>query len=266
MTVTTTTLTRAAGLAAVAAGSLFVAVQVKHLEITVDFVQGTQWTVRQGVKVSMALLALAGIAGIYLRRARHLDPHRSARFAGLALAHPADGTTTLSGAVADQAELHGILIRCATSASRSSPAPRRRRAPPRREHRAGSAHVVAHIYDTAYVVGMPQRAVLEAITDPTRRRILDAVRGGECSVTELVDAVGMNQPGVSRHLRVLREAGLVEVRRDAQRRLYRLRAEPLRELDAWLEPYRAELAGRLDSLERHLERTTRPTSLKERSS
>jgi DNA-binding transcriptional ArsR family regulator len=108
-------------------------------------------------------------------------------------------------------------------------------------------------------------AVLDAIAEPTRRRILDAVRGGERSVSELVDAVGMHQPGVSRHLRVLRDAGLVEVRRDAQRRLYRLRAEPLRELDEWLEPYRAELAGRLDSLERHLERTARPTSPKEQS-
>jgi DNA-binding transcriptional ArsR family regulator len=108
-------------------------------------------------------------------------------------------------------------------------------------------------------------AVLDVIADPTRRRILDAVRGGERSVTELVDAVGMHQPGVSRHLKVLRDAGLVEVRRDAQRRLYRLRAEPLRELDEWLEPYRAELAGRLDSLERHLERTARPIPLKERS-
>ena len=67
----------------------------------------------------------------------------------------------------------------------------------------------------------------------------------------------MHQPGVSRHLKVLRDAGLVEVRRDAQRRMYRLRAEPLMELDAWLEPYRAEWAGRLDSLERHLRRTTR---------
>ena len=84
-------------------------------------------------------------------------------------------------------------------------------------------------------------------------------------MTELVDAVGMHQPGVSRHLKVLRDAGLVEVRRDAQRRLYRLRAEPLRELDEWLEPYRAELAGRLDSLERHLARTARPTPPKERS-
>lgn len=109
------------------------------------------------------------------------------------------------------------------------------------------------------------RDVLEVIADPTRRRILDAVRGGERSVTELVDTVGMHQPGVSRHLKVLRDAGLVEVRRDAQRRLYRLRAEPLRELDAWLEPYRAELAGRLDSLERHLELTARPISPQERS-
>lgn len=103
-----------------------------------------------------------------------------------------------------------------------------------------------------------QLAVLEVIAEPTRRRILDAVRGGERSVTELVDAVGMHQPGVSRHLKVLRDAGLVEVRRDGQRRLYRLRVEPLRELDEWLQPYRAELAGRLDALERHLERTAQP--------
>jgi DNA-binding transcriptional ArsR family regulator len=101
-------------------------------------------------------------------------------------------------------------------------------------------------------------AVLEVIAEPTRRRILDAVREGERSVGELVERVGMHQPGVSRHLKVLRDAGLVEVRRDAQRRLYRLRAEPLRELDAWLQPYRAEWAGRLDSLERHLDRTAGP--------
>jgi DNA-binding transcriptional ArsR family regulator len=97
--------------------------------------------------------------------------------------------------------------------------------------------------------------VLEVIAEPTRRRILDAVREGERSVTDLVEQVGMHQPGVSRHLKVLRDAGLVEVRRDAQRRMYRLRAEPLMALDAWLEPYRAEWAGRLDSLERHLGRT-----------
>lgn len=101
-------------------------------------------------------------------------------------------------------------------------------------------------------------AVLDVIAEPTRRRILDAVREHERSVTELVEHVGMHQPGVSRHLKVLRDAGLVEVRHDAQRRMYRLNAEPLKALDTWLEPYRAEWAGRLDSLERHLERTATP--------
>ena len=105
---------------------------------------------------------------------------------------------------------------------------------------------------------MPALAVLNVIAEPTRRRILDAVRDAECSVTELVEQVGMHQPGVSRHLKVLRDAGLVEVRRDAQRRLYRLRPEPLMELDAWLEPYRAHWAGRLDALEAHLQRTSTP--------
>jgi DNA-binding transcriptional ArsR family regulator len=128
-------------------------------------------------------------------------------------------------------------------------------------------HTLVCIYDPVYVGWMPSElVVLEVIADPTRRRILDAVRRREHSVTELVDLVGMHQPGVSRHLKVLRDAGLVEVRRDAQRRLYRLRAEPLRELDEWLEPYRAELAGRLDSLERHLERTAHSIPPKERSS
>jgi DNA-binding transcriptional ArsR family regulator len=101
-------------------------------------------------------------------------------------------------------------------------------------------------------------AVLDVIAEPTRRRILDVVRDGECSVSDLVERVGMHQPGVSRHLKVLRDAGLVDVRRDAQRRMYRLRPEPLMELDAWLEPYRAHWAGRLDALERHLSRTSTP--------
>lgn len=99
-------------------------------------------------------------------------------------------------------------------------------------------------------------AVLDVIAEPTRRQILDAVRDRERSVGELVDLVALGQPGVSRHLKVLREAGLVEVRKDAQRRLYRLRPEPLQELDAWLEPYRALWAGRLDSLEQHLQRSS----------
>ena len=102
---------------------------------------------------------------------------------------------------------------------------------------------------------MTADAVLEAIAEPTRRRILDAVRTEERSVTELVERLGMSQPGVSRHLRILRNAGLVTVRPDAQRRLYGLRSEPLRELDEWLEPYRTEWSTRLDALSRHLERT-----------
>src|ERR1700722_20220682 len=98
---------------------------------------------------------------------------------------------------------------------------------------------------------MTADAVLEAIVEPTRRRILDAVRAEERSVGELVEHLGMNQPGVSRHLRVLRDAGLVTVRSDAQRRLYRLRSEPLRELDDWLPPDPAQWADRLDAPGRH---------------
>ncbi len=98
-------------------------------------------------------------------------------------------------------------------------------------------------------------AVLEVIAEPTRRRILDAVCDQDRSVNDLVEQLGMTQPGVSRHLRILREAGLVEVRRDAQRRIYSLRAAPLAELDAWLAPYRTHWAGRLDALEQHLEKT-----------
>lgn len=118
-----------------------------------------------------------------------------------------------------------------------------------------------HIYMLCRILpAMATTTVLEAIAEPTRRRILDAIRSGERSVGDLVERVGMHQPGVSRHLRVLREAGLVEVRRDAQRRLYRLCPEPLKELDEWLEPYRAEWSQRLDSLERHLARTSRPVT------
>lgn len=93
----------------------------------------------------------------------------------------------------------------------------------------------------------------EAIAEPNRRRILDLLDGAERPVGELVAALGVSQPTVSKHLRVLREAGLVEVRGDAQRRLYRVRGEPLRELDAWLAPYRRLWAARLDALERHLD-------------
>ena len=119
--------------------------------------------------------------------------------------------------------------------------------------------MVALIYATCYVRVVIATATLEAIAEPTRLRILEAVRTGERSVGELVDELGMSQPGVSRHLKVLRDAGLVTVRSDAQRRLYRLRSEPLRDLDEWLGPYRAEWSTRLDALGRHLERTSVPS-------
>jgi DNA-binding transcriptional ArsR family regulator len=93
----------------------------------------------------------------------------------------------------------------------------------------------------------------EVLAEPNRRRILDLLRGTERPVGDLVDALAISQPAVSKHLRVLRDAGLVEARIDAQRRLYRVRAEPLREIDEWLAPYRAMWASRLDDLERHLE-------------
>ena len=90
------------------------------------------------------------------------------------------------------------------------------------------------------------------LAEPTRRRILDLLLERARSVGELVDLVGLSQPGVSKHLRVLRQAGLVGVRHDAQRRWYELRVEPLAEIDAWLQPYRQLWSSRLDALERHL--------------
>ena len=93
----------------------------------------------------------------------------------------------------------------------------------------------------------------EALAEPNRRRILDALRGGERPAGELGSALAISQPGVSKHLRLLREAGLVRSRAEGQRRLYRLAPEQLVEVDAWLEPYRRLWASRLDALERHLE-------------
>ncbi len=92
------------------------------------------------------------------------------------------------------------------------------------------------------------------LADPSRRRVLDLLRDDEHTVTELVDTLDMSQPAVSKHLRVLRDAGLVEARVDAQRRVYTLCPEPLAELDAWLAPYRRFWRGKLGSLQRHLER------------
>lgn len=92
------------------------------------------------------------------------------------------------------------------------------------------------------------------LAEPTRRRILDLLRDEPRSVGDLVATLGLTQPGTSKHLKVLRDAGLVTVRRDAQRRWYELRPEPLAEIDAWLAPYRRLWSDRLDALERHLDR------------
>ncbi|MBS0360058.1 MAG: winged helix-turn-helix transcriptional regulator [Proteobacteria bacterium] len=94
----------------------------------------------------------------------------------------------------------------------------------------------------------------EAIAEPNRRRILDLLRTGERPAGELVEAMDLSQPGVSKHLKLLREAGLVSVRPDGQRRLYRLEPGELAELDAWLQPFRQFWADRLDALEQHLEK------------
>ena len=96
-------------------------------------------------------------------------------------------------------------------------------------------------------------APFEALAEPNRRRILDLLLQAERPVGDLVVELAVSQPAVSKHLRVLREAGLVEVRTEAQRRVYRVRTEPLRAIDAWLEPYRQLWASRLDDLERHLD-------------
>ena len=96
-------------------------------------------------------------------------------------------------------------------------------------------------------------APFDVLAEPTRRRILDLLLERPRLVGDLTERLGLSQPGTSKHLRVLREAGLVEVRQDAQRRLYRVRAEPLAEIEEWLAPYRRLWAGTLDALERHLD-------------
>lgn len=92
----------------------------------------------------------------------------------------------------------------------------------------------------------------DVVAEPTRRRILDLLLERPHLVGELTDQLGITQPGTSKHLRVLRDAGLVHVRRDAQRRWYELAPAPLEEIDAWLTPYRRLWADGFDALERHL--------------
>jgi DNA-binding transcriptional ArsR family regulator len=101
---------------------------------------------------------------------------------------------------------------------------------------------------------MPELRALQVLAEPRRLAILDLLREGELPVGALVEGLGLSQPAVSKHLRVLRDVGLVEVRADAQRRLYRIRPEPLVALDEWLASYRRLWTTHLDLLEDHLDR------------
>jgi DNA-binding transcriptional ArsR family regulator len=103
-------------------------------------------------------------------------------------------------------------------------------------------------------------SAFEIIAEPNRRAILSLLLSSEQSVGEIERQLRMTQPTVSKHLRVLRDAGFVESMVDAQRRLYRLKPEPLQEIDVWLAPFRRFWSTHLDALERHLDRLYPPTS------
>ena len=107
-------------------------------------------------------------------------------------------------------------------------------------------------------------SVFEIIAEPSRRAILGLLAGNEQSVGEIEQQLGMSQPAVSKHLRVLREAGFVESTVDAQRRLYRLKPEPFQEVDDWLDQFRRFWSAHLDALERHLDRMDRSAAKKKK--
>ena len=107
--------------------------------------------------------------------------------------------------------------------------------------------------------------MFDIIAEPNRRAILSLLVSSEQSVGDIERELGMAQPTVSKHLRVLREAGFVEATIDAQRRLYRLKPEPLQEVDAWLAPFRRFWSAHVDALERHLDRIDRSTRAKRKT-
>ena len=123
-----------------------------------------------------------------------------------------------------------------------------------------SIYALTSICLVGYIQGV--ESVFEIIAEPNRRAILSLLVSSQQSVGEIERQLRMPQPTVSKHLRVLREAGFVESTVDAQRRLYRLKPEPLQELDAWLAPFRQFWSAGLDALERHLDRTHQPTPTK----
>jgi DNA-binding transcriptional ArsR family regulator len=116
-------------------------------------------------------------------------------------------------------------------------------------------YALTGIFSDGYIRSVP--STWSAVADPHRRQMLALMLERPRPVGELVERVGLSQPGTSKHLRVLREAGLVRVRQEAQRRVYELEPGPLAELDMWLAPYRRLWIERLDALERHLDRTAK---------
>ena len=129
----------------------------------------------------------------------------------------------------------------------------------------GLLYPLTRICHLRYILGM--ESVFEIIAEPNRRAILSLLVSSEQSVGEIERQLRMSQPTVSKHLRVLREAGFVESTVDAQRRLYRLKPEPFEEVDAWLAPFRRFWSSHLDALERHLDRIhpAKPTKKNKRS-
>ena len=124
-------------------------------------------------------------------------------------------------------------------------------------------YALTSIYSVEYTKGV--ESVFEIIAEPNRRAILTLLVSSQQSVGEIERRLRMPQPTVSKHLRVLREAGFVESTVDAQWRLYRLRPEPLQEVDAWLAPFRQFWSAHVDALERHLDRMDRKSPAKKKT-
>jgi len=121
-----------------------------------------------------------------------------------------------------------------------------------------------HVYTVFGILSLMESA-FTVLAEPSRRAILILLAGGERSVGDLESALNLSQPSVSKHLRVLRDAGFVEATIDAQRRVYRIRLEPLQRVDAWMAPFRRYWSAHVDTLERHLDRIATPKPTKRQS-
>jgi DNA-binding transcriptional ArsR family regulator len=136
---------------------------------------------------------------------------------------------------------------------------------PKLVERYDQDYSLTSVYARRYICTYMHLSILQTLADPTRLRIVETLRGGECAVNDLVDKVEIHQSGVSRHLRILHEAGFVKVRPEGQKRLYSLRPEPFHELDAWVAGYRSFWEARLDKFAEALSRKqkVRPTRRRE---